>query len=235
MNWVGRLYRSSIGAKLVVALTGILLFGFVIAHLLGNLQVFAGPDKLNHYAQALRDLGPLLWVARIGLIVLAIVHVATALRLAKQNEAARPVAYVKQASRQVRVQTKTMVMTGLVILAYVIYHLAHFTWGAIFSQYYALEEKLPDGTVRHDVYAMLVSGFNVWWVSVSYIVAMGLLALHLCHGITSFFQTLGVHHAKYNGAIRLLGPALSTLIFVGYASIPAAVWIGIVKLPEVAR
>ena len=128
MSWVCRLYRSSLGAKYVMASTGVLLFLFLIAHLLGNLQVFSGADAVNGYAEKLRSLGPLLWVARIGLIVLASLHIATALRLAKANDAARPVAYTKQAHRHVKPQTKTMVMTGLVILGYVLYHLAHFTW-----------------------------------------------------------------------------------------------------------
>jgi succinate dehydrogenase / fumarate reductase cytochrome b subunit len=232
MSWVCRLYRSSLGAKYVMATTGVLLFGFLIAHLLGNLQMFAGQDAVNSYAEKLRALGPLLWVARIGLLVLAGLHVATALRLAKANDAARPVAYAKVTHRAVKPATKTMVLSGLVILAYVIYHLAHFTWGVVQSDHARLVEKFADGHERHDVYSMVVLGFRTWWVSASYLVALVLLALHLCHGISSAFQTFGLNHSKYAGAIRLAGPAIATLIFLGYASIPVACWLGIVQIAE---
>jgi succinate dehydrogenase / fumarate reductase cytochrome b subunit len=230
MSWVQRLYRSSLGAKYVMALTGVMLFLFLIAHLLGNLQVFAGADAMNGYAEKLRELGPLLWVARIGLLVLAVIHIVTALRLAKANQAARPVAYAKQATRQVKPQTKTMVLSGLVLLGYAVYHLAHFTWGFVLHDY----STLVDAQGRHDVFAMVVKSFQCWWVSASYLAAMAFLALHLCHGITSAFQTFGLNHAKYACAIKLAGPAIATLMFVGYASIPVACWMGLVKLAEAA-
>ena len=209
-----------------------LLFGFLIAHLLGNLQMFAGPDAVNRYAEGLRNLGQLLWVARIGLLVIAGLHIATALRLAQRNDAARPVAYAKVAHRAVKPATKTMVLSGLVILAYVVYHLAHFTWGVVQPDHAALVEKLKGGGQRHDVYSMVVLGFQTWWVSASYLIALVLLSLHLCHGITSAFQTFGLNHSKYAGAIRLAGPAIATLIFLGYASIPVACWLGLVSLAE---
>ncbi|MBM4014877.1 MAG: succinate dehydrogenase cytochrome b subunit [Planctomycetes bacterium] len=232
MSWVCRLYRSSLGAKYVMASTGLLLFGFLIAHLLGNLQMFAGPDAVNSYAEKLRALGPLLWVARIGLLVIAGLHIATALRLAQRNDAARPVAYAKVAQRAVKPATKTMVLSGLVILAYVVYHLAHFTWGVVQADHASLTEKFADGHERHDVYSMVVLGFRTWWVSASYLVALVLLALHLCHGVTSVFQTFGLNHAKYACAIKMTGPAIATLIFLGYASIPVACWLGLIPLVE---
>lgn len=230
MGWVGRFIRSSIGAKFVLAVTGILLFLFVVAHLLGNLQVFAGPEKLNHYAEALRELGPILLISRLGLLSTAIVHVAAALRVAKQNEAARPIAYQKQASRQIRPQTRFMLTSGLVILGYSLFHLAHFTWGKIYPEYFNAFEKLADGSERHDVYAMLVHGFEVWWLSGLYLFAMLFLAFHLAHGVSSVPQTFGWNHGKYQTLFRLLGPAVAALIFVGYASIPVAVLIGRVGL-----
>lgn len=228
MNWLGRTFRSSIGAKLVMALSGILLFGFVIAHLVGNLQVFGAPDKINAYGQALRDLGPLLWALRLGLLVIAVVHIVTALKLVKANEAARPVPYLKQASRQIKPQARLMWTSGLVLLGYVVFHLAHFTWGFVLHDYAHLDAKLADGRVVHDVHSMMVLGFQVWWVSAAYLVAMAFLALHLCHGIPSFFQTLGLHHAKYQCALRLSGPAIAALVFLGYAAIPVAIWAGFV-------
>ena len=234
MNWVGRLIRSSIGAKLVMALTGILLVLFLVAHLAGNLQIFAGPERMNHYAQSLRDLGPLLWVARIGLIVIALVHVFTALKLVRVNEAARPVPYAMRADRQVKPQTRLMWTSGLVLLGYAVLHLAHLTWGLVYRQNFELETKIADGRTVHDVYAMTVRGFQVWWLTAAYLAAMVFLALHLAHGVSSFFQTLGWRHSKYRRAIDAVGPALAALFFLGYSSIPVAVWIGLVKLPGAA-
>lgn len=234
MNGVGRMFRSSIGAKLVMAVTGILLFGFLIAHLLGNLTVFGGAEKINQYGQALRDLGPMLWVARVGLIVIAVAHIATALRLVKANEAARPVPYLKQASRQIKPQTRLMWTSGLVLLGYALFHLAHFTWGFVLHDYWKAEAKIADGRVVHDVHTMIVLGFQVWWVSAAYLVAMVFLALHLCHAIPSFFQTIGLHHSKYQRALKMSGPAIATLIFLGYASIPVAIWAGLVTTSGVS-
>jgi succinate dehydrogenase / fumarate reductase cytochrome b subunit len=232
MGWVGRFIRSSIGAKFVLAVTGILLFLFVVAHLLGNLQVFAGQDKLNHYAETLRSLGPLLLIARLGMVALTVVHVAAALRVHRQNEAARPIPYLKQASRQIRPQTRFMVTSGLVVLGYALFHLAHFTWGKVYPTYFNAVEKLADGSERHDVYAMLVLGFQVWWLSLVYLVAMFFLAFHLAHGLSSVPQTFGWNHGKYQLAFKLLGPVVAALIFLGYASIPVAVLIGRVGLVQ---
>jgi len=230
MGWVGRFLRSSIGAKFVLAVTGVLLFLWIVGHLLGNLQVFAGREKLNHYAQALRDLGPLLLIARVGVLALAVIHVAAALRVAKQNEAARPIPYEKQGNRQIRPQTRFMLTSGLVVLGYALFHLAHFTWGQIYPQYFNAVEKLADGSERHDVYAMLVQGFQVWWLSGLYLAAMFCLAIHLAHGLSSVPQTFGWNHAKYQALFKLLGPAVAALIFVGYSSIPVAVLAGRVGL-----
>ena len=229
MGWPARFVRSSIGAKFVLAGTGVLLFLFVIAHLLGNLQVFAGPEAINHNAASLRALGPLLWVARVGLLAVAGVHVAFALRVQKLNEAAKPVAYVTLAARQIKPQTRLMFTSGLVLLGYAVFHLAHFTWGLLYPQYYDAMEKLADGSLRHDVYSMMVNGLGVWWVSLAYVVAMFFLALHLMHGISSVPQTFGWNHVKYRFAFRLLGPAVATLVFAGYVSIPTAILLGALR------
>jgi succinate dehydrogenase / fumarate reductase cytochrome b subunit len=229
MGWIARFVRSSIGAKFVLAVTGVLLFLFVVAHLLGNLQIFAGPEAVNHYAESLRKLGPLLWIARIGLIVLAVVHVSAALRVHQLNEAARPIPYVKLATRQVKPQTRLMFTSGLVLLGYVVFHLAHFTWGLVHPELFSLSEKLADGSVRHDVYAMMVGGFSEVWLVVVYVAAMAFLALHLAHGLSSVPQTFGWNHAKYACVFRALGPGIAALIFLGYVSIPAAVLMGFVR------
>lgn len=227
MNWLIRLFKSSIGAKLVMAITGILLLGFVIAHLLGNLQMWLGPEAVNSYAQKLKDLGPLLWVARILLIVVFLVHVSTGLRLAAANQNARPVPYRVPHTIRATLASRTMAMTGILVFAYVLFHLAHLTFGVIYSDY----ADLIDAEGRHDVYSMTVLGFREWWVSGSYLLAMGVLGLHLRHGIPSFFQTLGLNHPRYNPLIEKLGPSLAGAIVLGYVSLPLGVLLGVIDLP----
>ena len=228
MNWCTRLIRSSIGAKLVMALTGVLLLGFVVGHLLGNLQMFAGQDKFNEYAALLQGLGPGLWAVRSGLLVIFVLHVVTAFRLTRENKAARPKAYrIEQTDRATRA-SRSMLVTGLIILAYLVYHLAHLTLGWIYPTYHGLEDSLG----RHDVYSMTVLGFQVWWITLTYAVAIVALGLHLGHGISSFFQTLGWNHPRYNDLITRLGPALAVLIVAGYLSIPLAVLAGVIQLPQ---
>jgi succinate dehydrogenase / fumarate reductase cytochrome b subunit len=227
MNWLTRLLKSSIGAKAIMAVTGLLLLGFVIGHLLGNLQMFLGQDAVNSYAQGLRDLGPLLWVVRIGLLVVFLAHIATGIRLANANENARPVAYQKPHTIRATPASRSMALTGIVILAYVLFHLAHLTFGVIYPDY----ADLVDAQGRHDVYSMAVLGFQEWWLTGTYLIAMGVLGLHLRHGISSFFQTLGLNHPRYNPVIEKLGPAGGGLIVLGYVSIPLGVLAGIIQLP----
>jgi succinate dehydrogenase / fumarate reductase cytochrome b subunit len=231
MNWFLRLLKSSIGAKALMAVTGFLLFGFVVAHLLGNLQMFAGQEPVNQYAQTLKDLGPLLWVMRLGLLGVFVLHIFTGLRLAAANRSARPVAYSYSDTVQATLSSRSMVPTGILVLVYVVYHLAHLTWGFILNDYYTL----TDDQGRHDVYSMAVLGFQNAWVSLTYVIAMLVLGFHLYHGIPSFFQTLGLKHSRYNDLIARLGPALTGLIVLGYLSIPAGVLAGIIQLPEGVR
>jgi hypothetical protein len=221
MNWAGRLYRSSIGAKLIMALTGILLFGFLIAHLLGNLQVFGGAEKINHYGQALRDLGALLWVARIGLLVIAVVHVATALRIVQANQAARPVAYVKQANRQIKPQTRLMWTSGLVLLGYALFHLAHFTWGYVLHDYWKAEATLADG--RRVPRRLLDDGQRLPRLVGRGRLPRGDALPRVCTSATrsrASSRRSASTTQSTSAALALLGPAIATLFFVGYASIP---------------
>lgn len=232
MNGLLASLGTSVGRKMLVALTGLALLGFVLAHMLGNLQVFAGPDALNGYAAGLKSLGPILWAMRLGLLGVFVLHVALTLRLAAENKAARPARYAHDASVQATSAAKTMVMSGLLVLAFVIYHLAHFTWGWVQSSNHALVETLTDGTTRHDVYSMVVLGFRQPLVAISYIVAMGLLCWHISHGVQSVFQTLGLANARTREGIRRTGYALAALIFVGNASMPLAVLLRLVDLPS---
>jgi len=225
MSWILRFWKSSIGGKLTMAATGLMLFGFVVGHLTGNLLVFRGAEAMNDYAAFLQSKPGFLWTARIGLLAVVAVHIATAISLTRANKAARPVAYAKQESQVSSMASRSMMLTGATLGAYVVFHLAHLTWGLILGDHYALTDA--DG--RHDVYSMLVLGFRQPLISLLYLAAMALLGLHLRHGVTSFFQTIGFNHSRYNGMLDRLGIAVAALIFGGYAAIPLSImagWIG---------
>jgi succinate dehydrogenase / fumarate reductase cytochrome b subunit len=218
---------TSLGRKLVVALTGLLLLGFVVAHLLGNLQLFLGQEAINAYAVTLKDLGAGLWVLRFGLIATALVHVILSVRLAAANRGARPVRYRAAGSVQISPAARGMLVSGLTVLAFVGYHLAHFTWGLTHPAHYALR----DAAGRQDVYSMMILGFQQPLVSGLYMASVLLLGLHLVHGVSSVFQTLGFEHARTHGLLAAVGPVLGTLVALGYVSLPGAVLLGLVSLP----
>jgi len=223
-----RFYASSVGKKMVVALTALGLLGFLVGHLAGNLLMFSGPEAINAYAAKLRDLGPLLWVARIGLLGVVGVHIVTTLHLAAQNRAARPDEYRSEATLRATRSSRTMVLSGLTILAFIIYHLLHFTIGNLHGFYDANGPyRLPDGGMN--VYKMVVSGFGVWFNAGFYLVAMALLGAHLSHGVSSLFQTLGLTTPRTRPLITMVGWAFAIVICGGFASIPVAVLAGYLK------
>ena len=219
--------KSSIGKKLVAAVTGVLLIGFLLAHVAGNLQVFAGPEKLNEYGVALRKLGPALWAARIGLIVLAVVHVVVTLGIARENRAARGSAYAVVKPVQSKATTRSMLLTGLMLLLFVVYHLAHFTWHNVHAEF----AGRLDGAGRPDIYSMLVGSFREPTIAWPYVVAMLLLGLHLAHGTSSFFQTMGWRHPRREKLVAAIGPLVGAVIAAAYISIPLAVQAGVLTLP----
>ena len=223
----GRAWSSSIGTKTLMAGTGLLLLLFVIGHLLGNLQIFLGREALNAYAHKLRSLPEILWVARIGLIVVFLVHVATAVRLTRLNRSARPVRYRVQKAIEVGYTSRTLILTGAVILAFVAYHLLHFTLGLADPETF----HVVDAAGNHDVYSMVLLGLSKPPVAGAYLVAVLLLGAHLHHGIASLFQTLGWNAPKHRPLISRLGPLVALAIFVGYASIPLSIVLGILELP----
>jgi len=234
MNGLARTLRSSIGRKFVVAITGVALLGFVLVHMLGNLQLFLGPEVLNAYAAQLKSLGGLLWVARGGLAAMFLLHVVFALRLAAENRAARPQRYVHGGRVQSSAGARTMVATGLMVLLFVLYHLAHFTLGLTHPTHFGHVQMVagPRGPeTRHDVYSMVVLGFQQPLVAGLYIAAMALLALHLSHGVQSVVQTLGVQSAQGVKRTRRLSLALAWVVFLGNTSMPIAVLAGLVPLP----
>lgn len=219
--------RSSVGRKFVVAVTGLLLTGFVVAHMLGNLQVFLGPDALNDYAKHLQSLPGLLWPARIALLSIFIVHIAVSLSLAFENRRARPDGYRYQDTVQASLASRTMVWTGITIFLFTVYHLLHFTWGAAHPAFF----HLVDEKGRNDVYSMVVLSFREPLISGVYIAAMAALCFHLSHGIASIPQSLGLSDAGKRPFFEKAATALSWLIFLGNASMPVAALLKILKLP----
>jgi succinate dehydrogenase / fumarate reductase cytochrome b subunit len=226
MSGLKKTFSSSVGAKSLMAFSGLGLVGFVLAHMVGNLQIFAGPEKLNAYAKTLQDLGPGLWVARIGLIGLFGLHIGMAFRLVQANKAARPVPYVRKVEERTTFAARTMWMSGLIVLAFLLYHLAHYTLHLTNPEFSGAD--YVDAAGRHDVYRMVVESFTVWWVSALYIVANVILGLHISHGAESAFQTLGVRHARLAFLKRGFGQALGGLIVLGNCSMPLAVLLGLV-------
>jgi succinate dehydrogenase / fumarate reductase cytochrome b subunit len=219
--------QSSIARKIVVAITGLALLLFVVGHLLGNLQVFLGQEAINSYAEKLASLGPLLWVVRLGLLAVAVVHVWLTLGLAAENRSARPQRYQVAGRVQTTATARTMTWTGLVILAFVLFHLAHLTWRLTHPEYNDWQDALG----RPDVYRMMVAAFQEPLLAGLYMLAVALLGMHLIHGASSFFQSMGWNHPRYRGLTLALGPVLGALLALGYLSIPAAILLGIVTLP----
>jgi len=230
MTLFSAMFTSTLGRKYIMALTGLGLFGFVVAHLLGNLQIFLGPEAINRYGSFLKSLGEILWAARIALIVMVVLHIWAAIKLSAENRAARPVGYGKYKPVGSSYASRTMLMSGLIIAAFIIYHLLHYTalikeinlTGTDFSQ-------LQDEKGRHDVYRMMVLGFQQPMVSIFYVIAIALLSLHLSHGVSGMFQSLGLRSKNYKGLIDGLAKFMAIALFAGYVSIPLAVLFGIVK------
>ena len=224
-----RFYQSSIGRKIIVALTGLALVGFVIVHMAGNLLVFAGPDALNAYAKKLADLGPLLWVMRLGLLAAAVLHIVATVHLTIANRAARPQPYGVDATRAATKASRTMIWSGLTILVFVVYHLMHFTWGVANDYYNPANSRYFRPSGEHNVYNMVVDGFSWVPASLFYLVAMAMLFSHLGHGVASIFQTLGFTTPKSRPVIEGAGKVLAFVLFAGNSLMPLAVMFGFVK------
>jgi succinate dehydrogenase / fumarate reductase, cytochrome b subunit len=226
MNAVARVFTSSIGRKQIVALTGLGLVGFVLAHLIGNLNVYLGRDALNDYAHFLKSQSELLWPARIGLLTLFVVHIGLTVQLWLENRRARPQAYAVYVPRDPSPGSRYMFYTGLVILAFVVYHLLHFTLGVTDPEHFA--HPPVDPKEIPDVYRMVIEGFRNPLVAFSYVVAQVLLGMHLSHGIPSLFTTLGLSNRTWANPIRWAGLAVTLFVVVGNVSIPLTIWLRLV-------
>lgn len=225
MNWFLSFYRSAVGKKAAMAVTGLMLFGFVLGHMVGNLKFFLGPREYQAYADGLRALGyplaphgSLLWIARLGLLAAVALHIHAATTLWLQARKARPQDYSRREVVQLDYAARTMRYGGVIVLLYVVYHLLHLTWGSVHPDFRP-----------HDVYHNVLAGFRVPWVALVYVAANVVLGFHLYHGLWSLFQSLGWNHPRYNRWRRTFAVVFSILVTLGFVSVPLAVLTGLVR------
>jgi succinate dehydrogenase / fumarate reductase, cytochrome b subunit len=224
-NRLVALWNSVIGKKVVMAVTGGVLILFVIGHMVGNLKIFSGPEEINAYSRFLREVGwpelgygQLLWIVRSVLIVSVILHIVAALQLTRMNWQARPVGYESRKNVETSWGAVTMRWGGLLLAVFIVFHLFHFTGGMVGFQPGQFEHLM--------VYQNVLAGFQVWPISLFYIIAMGALCLHLDHGIWSMLQTLGWVNLDNTKSIRAVSRVVALIIFLGFISVPISVLAG---------
>jgi succinate dehydrogenase / fumarate reductase cytochrome b subunit len=215
---VAPFYHSTVGKKALMAVSGCILFLFVLGHLAGNLQIYEGPEKINNYSRLLHSMPALLWGARITLLAMVALHIWSSIQLAIRNNAARPTGYRRKKAIGSSYASRTMYWSGPIILAFVIYHLLDFTFGVV-------NPAFQEG----NVYANVVASFQLPQVSAFYVIAMILLCLHLYHGLWSMLQSLGVPQARYTRALKRSAAVIAILIAAGNISIPVSVMAGWVR------
>ncbi len=203
-----------------MALTGLAMVGFLVAHLAGNLLIFAGPQALTEYALGLRKIEPLLWVMRSGLILSILVHIFAGVRLTRLNQAAKPQGYAVKKRVKSNFASSYMLVTGFLIVTFILYHLAHLTFKVTHPEFANLGP--------FDLYAMMVISFKSPIVSFFYVLSIVALMMHLNHGVSSLFQSLGINHGNINCFLRFVGPFLSIVLAIGFLSIPLAVFLGFI-------
>jgi succinate dehydrogenase / fumarate reductase cytochrome b subunit len=225
MTWLGNFYRSAIGKKAVMAVTGLVLFGWIFLHMVGNLKVYFGPEHFNEYAHFLKTMlmpavpeTGMLWLSRLVLLACVILHIHAAYALTQMNREARPVGYRDRAYARATYASRTMRWGGVIILLFIIYHILHFTTGHAHHEF-----------VRDDPYRNFVTGFRVWWVSAIYIIANLALGLHLYHGVWSMFSSLGVTHQRFEGGRRMFATAFAAIITIANVLFPLSVLLGFVR------
>lgn len=224
------LFKTSIGKKITMAVTGFILFGFVIGHLSGNLQIFSHPDKINGYAYFLHSLGPGLWVVRAFLLIVTVVHIWLAAQLTLENKQARQQGYQKQITFKATLASRSMRWTGVIVLAFIVYHILHFTVRSTHGPEAYPMTVLADGTPVHDVHSMMILGFQNPLVSVFYLISIALLSWHLSHGLVSMFQSLGLKTRVWTHALERASIVICILYFLGNASIVLAAMTGQVRI-----
>ncbi|MCC6806810.1 MAG: succinate dehydrogenase cytochrome b subunit [Deltaproteobacteria bacterium] len=216
--------QSNLGQKLIMAATGVALFAFVFQHMIGHLIMFAGADAYNTYAgemQALR----FKWPARLALLVAVALHILAAVSLTRRNRAARPEAYAKNKNTGASLSSRTMIVSGFLLAAFIVYHILHFTIGVTHPEVFALEDRFG----RHDVYTGMLRAFEDPRLVAMYLAAMALLCMHLAHGVASFLRTLGLMNERFRKAEERFSVASAALVFIGFASVPLAIVLGILR------
>jgi succinate dehydrogenase / fumarate reductase cytochrome b subunit len=230
MNLIKGVFGSSLGKKYIMAISGMALFLFVVVHMLGNLQIFLGPEAINDYGYFLQSKPELVWPARIGLLILVLLHIWAAIKLTAENRAARNRSYGEYRPVGSSYASRTMFVSGLVLLVFIIYHLLHFTVQVQGINFTGQDFRtLEDAKQHHDVYRMMVFGFQNPVVSIFYIISMSLLCLHLSHGVSSMFQSLGWKNRKYGAFLDRFALVAAGILVIGYSSIPIAVLAGLIK------
>jgi len=216
---------SSLGRKYLMALTGAMLLAFVLVHMLGNFQIFLGAEQINTYAHLLKSKWPLLWTFRLVLLVIALTHMVVAVWLFVDNWRARPIGYDEEKTQQAGLASRTMIYSGALILAFIIYHLLHYTIHFLFPEYSSYAGRIQGTTDPvPDVYRMMNHGFSYLGISLSYIAAVALLAWHLSHGVPSLFQSLGLRNDAVSKFLERFGWVVALMIFFGLTIIPTAVY-----------
>jgi succinate dehydrogenase / fumarate reductase cytochrome b subunit len=236
MGIVKSFYRSTIGKKVAMALSGAVLVLFVVGHMAGNLKIFAGIDsatgdyKIDDYGRFLRSMGAellghsgVLWIVRVVLLVCLVIHAVSGIQLARLNRAAKPLGYKNPDYRSANAASRTMLYGGLFLLCFVVFHILHFTTGQVHFS----------GFVEGEVYANVWNSFRNAGPAMFYVVAMGLLALHLYHGTWSMFQTLGVDTPQWNSGIRTLAKVVAVTMFIGFSAVPLSIAFGVLPPPTV--
>ena len=216
---------TSLGSKVLVAVSGLGLAGFVVFHMLGNLQVFQGAAALNGYADFLREMPILLWTARLGLLGIVVLHIGLAMRLALQNRRARPVSYVVREYRQSSLASRTMALTGSVLFLFILFHLLHLTAGVVDPSFH----DRVDIRGHRDVFGKVIHAFQNPLFVVIYLAAQVVLGLHLSHALSSSLQTLGIEHPIVGRLFRGAGPLVAALVVAGNTAIILAVALGMVR------
>jgi succinate dehydrogenase / fumarate reductase cytochrome b subunit len=229
MNMITRIFKSSLGKKYIMAVTGFFMFLFVVGHLAGNLQIFLGPEAINRYGHFLQSNLELVWPVRIVLLTFLVLHIWSATKLSAENRAARPEAYATYQPIGSTYASRTMLMSGIIVFVFIVYHLLHYTAQVKYINGGHDFVTFMDQENRHNIYKMMVVGFREPLVSGFYILGMALLALHLSHGTSSMFQSLGWNNTAYRPILEKASHALAVLIFVGYTSIPVAIMLGFGK------
>lgn len=222
------LYRSTIGKKAIMAVTGLILVAFVIGHMAGNLQVFIGAARMNAYAAFLQGLGELLWLVRLILLAALVLHVLMAWQLTQIKRNARPVAYETRHPQVSTVASRTMRWGGVLLLVFIVFHILHFTTGTVFPSASTPDAMYPAWS-HADVYGNVIAAFRTPWVVAFYVVAMLFLLLHLFHGAWSSVRTLGLTKPSRHPLQRRVATVIAVVVWLGFSIVPIAVFLGLVR------